>query len=151
MGEDLLSAMVGDAKAWADPQVESYTHGNRLYDVVIVRPVLLPNYDRATNTFDNPDDQPVYTGKARIYPVSGGPSVSVGEEVLDLASLRISIDAVVDAPPRMEDLVTVVDNAASQAGHLANRVFTVTDVEVGGFFPYGWTLTGHGIAPSRRT
>ena len=151
MTDDMLSAMVQDSKGWADPLVESYTGGNRLYQVVITRPGAASSFDRASGVFTNPEDETVYEGRARIYPVSGSSVVTVGDEMSDLASVRISIDQVVEMPPRMEDLVTVVDDAAAQAGHLAERQFTVTDVEVGGFFTYGWTLTGVGVAPSRRT
>jgi hypothetical protein len=148
---DLVSALVKASKAFADPIVSSYASGNRTYQVRITRPGDDPTYDRATGEFSNPDDVLVYEGPARIWPITGSAQVTAGDEVEDISQVHISIDDTALLPPRLEDLVTVLVDEASQAGHVADRQYTVADVQVGGHFSYGWHLTGSGVAPSRRT
>jgi len=147
---DLLSALVMGSKKYADPIASSYAAGNRPFTVRITRPGVLPTYDRATKVFTNPADELVYDGPGRLTTASGGGSTVIGDEETQFSTVRLSINGGGTAP-RRDDLVLVVDDAQSQATHIAGRVFTVLDVEVGGHYGIGFVLSLSGAEPSRRT
>lgn len=147
----LLSAMVAASKKVADPLVASYASGNRVYTVRLTRPGAPSTFDRATGAYTDIPDEVLYTGPGRIWPITGGASVTFEDERSDISSVRVSIDDYDGEPPRLDDVLEVLDTPQAQAAHLAGRVYEVSDVEVGGHYGYGWHLTGTGIAPSRRT
>lgn len=152
---DLASAIVRSSRAYAQPIAAAYASGNRHFLVELRRPSGgKPFYDRDTGLLVNPEDPLLYRGPARIH--LGGPDVEI--EVVDegtsMLSTVISIDPTDSedrAPsPRADDSVTIIDNADSQAAHLAGRVFEVTGVERGGHFDIGWRLHVLGAMPSRQ-
>lgn len=147
---DLLSAMVGRSKDVAQPLAQAFASGNRPYRVRLERPGDRPSFDRETGTMTNPVDEVIYVGPARIFPVTGPLELEVGDERTTFSSARISIDNFA-GDPRVDDIVTVLDNPQGELGRLVGRQFTVLDVEVGGHFDIGWELTTQGVAPSRRT
>lgn len=147
---DLLSAMIARSKQAADPIASSYASGNRPFHVRVTRPNVNPSYDRATQVFTNPPDQLVYDGPGRLTTASGPVEVSVGDEQTFFSTARLSIDAGGEIP-RRDDLVLVLSDGQSNATHLAGRVFTVQDVEVGGHFGIGYVMSVLGAAPSRST
>jgi hypothetical protein len=146
----LLTAIVAASKKVADPMAKSYASGNRILTVRISRPGAAPTFNRTTQRFTNPSDAEIYLGPARIRPATGGAQVEVAGEDTTYTSVAISIDGGGTAP-RIDDLVQVIDNAVSRGAHLADRVFTVVDVEVGGHFDIGYALRAVGAEPSRRT
>lgn len=148
---DLLSAMVAASKGYAQPIAQSYASGNRPYLVRLTRVGAASYFDRTTKVLVNPPDVTLYTGPARIFPVTGPVELELGDERQTFSSARISIDNYTGSEPRVDDLVEVLDNAQAQLGRLVGRVFTVNDVEAGGHFDIGWELTTTGVAPSRRT
>ena len=147
---DLLSAMVKASKKVADPLAAAYASGNRPFTVRITRPTTVGSYDRKTNKFINDPDELIYQGPARIYAATGGLELEIGDERTTFTSARASIDGG-GQPPRVDDLFAIVDTDQAQATHLVGRVFTVSDVEVGGHFGIGYRLSLSGAAPSRRT
>lgn len=148
---DLLSALVRGSKNYAQPKAASYASGNRPYLVRLTRVGAAAFYDRDTSLLVNPVDTTLYTGPARIFPVTGPVEMEIGDERATLSSARISIDNYTGPEPRVDDLLEVLNNDQSQLARLVGRIFTITDVEVGGHFDIGWELTGTGIAPSRRS
>lgn len=160
MATDLLSALVQRSKQVADPIATAYASGNRPFHVRVSRPSVIATFDRDTGQLTNPADQVLYEGPARIWTVTGGVEMEIGDERTMFSSARASIDSTVrDAQgntvpvtiPRVDDLFEILPNGQSQATHLSGRAFTVTDIEVGGHYSTGYVLTLSGVAPSRRT
>lgn len=96
---------------------------------------------------------PIYTGKARIHPVtSAGVDNSGGGPV---ARRRAVISIPIDSPvPHRDDLITVQatnrDSDASEAdADLDTRVFRVTDVDGGSYFGDARRLTCDQVFDSR--
>lgn len=157
---DLLSALVQRSKQVADPLAQAYAAGNRPFTVRLTRPGTAGTFNRATRDFDNPADQLLYQGPARIWSAAGGVELEIGDERTSFTNARCSLNyfsADTSPPearelaPRVDDLLEVLDTPQGVATHLVRRVFTVGDVEVGGHFGTGWVLTLSGAAPSRRT
>lgn len=151
MGTELLSALVQRSKQVADPIAQAYASGNRAFQVRLIRPHVTATFDRDSSTFVNPPDETLYEGPARFWPGGQGVELEIGDERTSFTSARCSINLYDGKPPRVDDLVEVLDTRQSRATHLAGRVFSVSDVEVGGHFSTGYTLTLSGAAPSRRT
>lgn len=162
MAGDLLSAMVQRAKAYASPIAQSYASGNRPYRVEIHRPGPPQEYDRTTQQMVNPADILVYRGAAKIGDLGGPIELDIGGERITMASAQISIDydteidpedpnAQVRLAPRVDDVVTVLEDEQSLATHIAGRTFTVTAAGAGGHYGIGWVLQALGVSPSRRT
>lgn len=147
---DLLSALIRGSKAWANPIAEAYASGNRDVAITIVRPAGLPVFDRVTGGYTETQDTTIFTGLARIWPVQGSAQVTVGEDVQDISQVKISVDNYDGTHPRLEDLVIVGATPEADDANVSRRVFTIADVEVGGYFNTGWTFTGTGVAESRR-
>ena len=154
----LLAAMVRASRSYAKPIAQQYASGNRPFTVELRRPGAggQPTYDRETGLMVNPPDPLIYRGPARIHLSAGDTPIEIGDEETPFTSLLISIDSfteeTADDPteaPRVDDTITVVDDAESQAAHLAGRVFEVTGVERGGHFDIGWRLHVLGAMPSR--
>lgn len=157
MAADLLSAMVARSKQAADPIATAYASGNRPFTVTITRPGARSSFDRDAAEFVNPADDIIYSGPARIWTVSGGVDLDIGDERMTLSNARASIDAFTadNAPdpalfPRVDDVFTVVTTPQASQTHLVGRVFAVGDVEAGGHFGLGFVMSLTGVAPSRR-
>lgn len=148
---DLLSALVQRSKQIADPLAAAYASGNRAFTVELSRPGADVTFDRDAKAFLNPADPVLYTGPARIYTITGGMELQIGDEDMVLSSARISIDSYDGPAPQHGDLLTIIDTAQAQNTHAVGRVFQVEDVEIGGHFGIGYTMTTRGVAPSPRT
>lgn len=156
MSGDLAAALVSASKRFADPIAASYASGNRAYNVQLKRPGPPGTFNRDTNSFNPRQDVLLYTGPARIYLSSETVELPIGDETRPFNAAMISIDYfnTDNAPnpkiiPRVDDIVVVVDDDQAEAGHLPNRIFEVTGVEIGGHFGIGWTLRTIGAMPSR--
>lgn len=144
-----MSALVQASKAYAEPMARAYAEGNRVYVVTVERPGGPATFDRATGAFVDPPDTVLYTGPARIFPATGGADLDIGDERTPFNAATITINLYDGTPPRVDDVVRVTSTPQSRATHLADRVFEVTGVDVGGHYGTGWTLQTLGAAPSR--
>lgn len=151
--DDLLGAVIRTSRNLAAPVVHSYASGNRPYSVRIERPHTMVEFDRATLTTTNPEDEVIYVGPARFARASGGSTLDIGDERMVMTTVQVSIDDYSGPPPRVDDIITVLpDNAMlAQTTGAVGRAFTVLDVEIGGHYDIGYVLTAQGTAPSRRT
>jgi hypothetical protein len=149
---ELLRALVRRSVRIADVYASAYASSNRLYQVLVTRPGAQPTFNRATATWSNPEDEVLYEGPARVYSVSNGGSLSVGDEPTYYSATRVSIDDLPEGSkmPRRDDLVQVLANAEAEAGGVVGRVFRVDDVELGGLLTAGITMSVSGVAPSRQ-
>lgn len=147
---DLLSALVQRSKQVADPVAAAYASGNRPFRVRLTRPHVVATYSRDLRQFINPDDAPLYLGRARITTAAGGSEMEIGDERMTISAARASIDQYKGPMPRIDDLLEVLSTPQSTQTHLAGRVFKVDSVEVGGHFGIGYVLLLSGVAPSRR-
>lgn len=147
---DLLSALVQRSKSASDPIAKAYTSGNRPYQVELTRPAGPITYNRDTQAMVNPADTTLYVGPGRFTTGSGPVELEVGGERQTFTSVRCSINSYDGARPRVDDMLRVLATPLATATELADRVFTVQSVEIGGHFDTGYVLTLLGIDPSRR-
>jgi hypothetical protein len=73
----------------------------------------------------------VYDGIARLHPVSGQGSISVGQGEIDTRSVTVSIPWSAGLPQR-DDLILFVDGGADQT--MNGRAGRVVEVDGGGYF-----------------
>lgn len=149
MADSLLAAMVQASKAYANPIAADYAAGNRIYVVTLERPGRVGDFNRLTGQWVDTPDATLYTGPARIYPASGGADLEIGDERTPFNAATISINLYEGLPPRVDDVVRVTSTPLSRSTHLADRVFEVTGIDVGGHFSIGWSLQTLGAGPSR--
>ena len=89
-----------------------------------------PVYDPASGRVASADPEVIYSGVARIAPVTGPLSYVLGDESQQFQQAMVSIPAVTDDLPAVKDLVVVSAHPGDPT--VVGRVFQVLDVEAGG-------------------
>lgn len=90
----------------------------------------------------------IYSGKARIWTMSGSGVVTLGEGTVDTRSTIVSIPLSARPLPARDDLVLIGDDNLSDAD-LDTRALRVLDVDGGGLIGAARKLTCTGYYPSR--
>lgn len=150
--DSILGAMARRTQAIAQPRADAYADSNRLYLVTIIRPVLEPSFNRQTGAMTHPAGEPVYAGQARIYAITPGQQIDLGAGPQYYGNVRVTIPAEELIPPRIDDVITIVDDGLGFARTMgtAERQFRVTGVTSGGQLMTGWVLDASGIEPQRQ-
>lgn len=147
--EDLITAMVGDAMETARPLVSGYAGVNRRIHGKLERPTGRARFDRVTEQWTDPPRDLIYSGPARLWPVSSHSTLGPDEAETDVSTTTVSINSVSDGKrPQINDMFTVFDDEVSRELEIAGQVFTVEGVSTGGQFGYGWHLALTGVNPS---
>jgi len=113
----------------------SYTRGNMRNTVEIYRPAE-PVFDPETGALSAAlSPEPIYSGPARIYSVTGPVTYALGDEPQHYSSTYISIPVVDDdgaptAVPEVEDIILVTE--APGDASMVDRTFQVQDVDAAG-------------------
>lgn len=114
--------------------------------VVITRPTA-PAFDATTGLMTATDtNTPLYTGPARIYPVSGGGQTFLGSEDTVMRTTTFSVPQTGTEGLRVGDLVTVAATQDDQA--LVGRQFRVLDVSMGGILDPTRKLSTQAVEPN---
>lgn len=114
--------------------------------ITITRPTS-PVFDTTTGLMTAHDTgTPVWSGPARIHPVSGGGQTFLGSEDTVMRTANFSIMEEGSEGLRVGDLVKVDDTPDDQA--LVGREFRVLDVSLGGILDPVRTLATQAIEPN---
>lgn len=139
----MLAALSRKASKFAIPFAQQYAEGNMLATVLVTRGGT-PAFDPLTGVTSLRGATTVYQGPGRVYSVSGGSQLAVGDEPTYYSSTQVSIP-VAAARPQIDDAVLVQSHPDPA---LAGRTFRVTDVAEGGQLPAVHTMSVTGIQPS---
>lgn len=134
-----------------------YAERNMTAGVVIMRPDV-PGFRPDTGHLDATSMGEVYSGKARVYTVSGPVTMGIGDEPTYYSSTYVSIPLAVEDPfsrpvsevaesPRVDDIVQVT---AHLDPLMVDRFFRVVDVEAGSQFPACRRMQCVGIQDSKQ-
>lgn len=148
---DLYAAIAKRAQAIAQPRADRYSHANRLYTITITRPATEPTFNRAAGVMVRAPEEPVYAGVAGITAVAPGQQIDLGDGPMYYGTVRVSIDDDAVIPPRVDDVVTIVDDVEgfAQTMGMAGRQFRTTGITQGGQLSSGISLEAAGLVPQR--
>ena len=141
----LISDLIARSTVAVRPLAQQYAEGNMIAAVKITRPSA-PVFNRTTGGLaEMGEDEDRYSGKARIYNVTGPVQYAIGDEPQYFSSTFVSIP--ISAPkPRIDDVVEVLSHPDP---NLVGRFFRVQDVEAGGQIPVVHRMQVVGIQASR--
>lgn len=141
-----MSAMAGIVKRSTDLAVlraRAYAEANMQSTVTIARRSK-PVFDQTTGRLAPGAPTTIYTGIARIYDVTGGTMMLLGEDPQYVRSSFVSIP--MSAPvPQVDDVVEVT---AHPDPALIGKFFKITDVSAGGQLPAARRLSVQGVEAS---
>lgn len=138
-----LAAAVQRSVTLAIPLAQAYAEASMTSTVTIRRPAGLTLND-ATGVLEPNPESTVYSGKARVYAVSGPQVLQLGEEPQYYSTTYVTIPQGA-AVPKVDDLVHIDDTADA---NLKGRDFRVIDVAGGGMVPASTRLEVTGIQAS---
>jgi len=122
-----------------------YAEANMTAAVTITR-MAEPSLDDLTGGLTATEQFVLYSGKARVYGVSGPMTMSLGEEPQYFSSTYVSIPLA--APmPHVDDMIEVT---AHHDWTLVGRTFRVMDVESGGQYPAVRRMQVTGVQNSKQ-
>lgn len=129
--------------AKAQEVAQRFAEGNMISTVDVTRPAD-PVFDSTTGLLSEASSE-VYSGKARITPITGPIEQSTGDIPTFFQSCYVSVP--LGAPvPRVDDVVTITAHLDPAA---VGRAFRVTDVASGGEIPVVRRLACTGIEHTR--
>lgn len=103
----------------------------QMQNVVAVRRPQGPSFNTTTGVYTaNTTTTPVYSGKARIYPSSGGGNVPLGDGYLTMRTMIVSVMAAGSEVIQVNDLLVVT--TAYDEPSLLNKWFRILDVDISG-------------------
>lgn len=138
-----LSAFTRRSLAWGTRAAQEQAAGAMTATVRVRRPSR-PVFDPDTNRLAAGTTlTTLYTGMARVSPVTGTAPIPIGEDLIYYSSVYVTLPFSARTP-QVNDVVEVLEHPDPAA---VDRIFRITDVEVGGLMPSTYRVHATGVAP----